>query len=863
MQTFRSYGPNDDPGLSEGDTSFIGVNLYDSSENLQPGEVAGAVNTDFTNQDAQTRGGFVCIPELGDGSYGDLFWQARIPADALHWQSVCFGNNTFVAVSDIGSVELPMNSVMTSPNGVDWVTRVSAAANQWQAVCFGNGLFVAVSDSGTGNRVQTSPDGITWTARASASNDSWFSVCFGHPIGTTDPLFVAVSFSGTIMTSPDGIVWTNRVAPAANLWSSVIWGEVSSSVSVFVAVGQSGANRIMYSYDGITWVGIAAPVVRAWSSVTHGNGLFVAVSSGSTGAVMTSAFGSASWTARDASSNQDWTDVTFGNNRFVAVSGGGGAMVSTDAITWEDSSPNNNSEWHAITFGNNLFVAVGQFGGAAGGEGTQVMTSAPMVWASGRYSDPNSTSSPWIVLASSFRAGFLSFGQTSREVAYPAGYEITEQSTIVQANNLLFIFSGPDQNPIQWDGSWGGTFIECPPSTLGAGYENIPFSNFGMYNQNRLWVVNGKDTLSASQALDFKNFNVLAGAFNLNVGTSDFLVCAYPFGDNGIVVFKNHSSFLLQNVGGTLADVTSTEITRQLGIIGINAVTAVGPDLVYMSSDRNITSIRLNLQNATQAVTVPISQKINPIMRRVNWTYGYKVSMGYWNNLLFVALPLDNSTVCNTVLVFNFITGNWYGEWNFDPTLGMAIQGFVTSNYLGRIRMHATTEDGRIFVVDEGQNDISGTLSVDISTSLTTRAYPMDNNNRFTRRLYLDLSTNRPDFSVTAYVDGASMSSRVLTDQTYTRSQSWIFADSPYSLDNSNDDYNRAGRKDYSTGASGIESGSGFLPEMTQDYRLPIITRQNGRLMWLKVTNSTGFFKVNSAGFEARAGYRNNLTQVL
>ncbi len=54
------------------------------------------------------------------------------------------------------------------------------------------------------------------------------------------------------------------------------------------------------------------------------------------------------------------------------------------------------------------------------------------------------------------------------------------------------------------------------------------------------------------------------------------------------MVFKHKSSIMLQNVQGSLDDVTATEVTRQIGIIGINAVTAVGPDLVYMT-DRDIT----------------------------------------------------------------------------------------------------------------------------------------------------------------------------------------------------------------------------------------------------------------------------------
>jgi len=94
---------------------------------------------------------------------------------------------------------------------------------------------------------------------------------------------------------------------------------------------------------------------------------------------------------------------------------------------------------------------------------------------------------------------------------------------------------------------------------------------------------------------------------------------------------------------------------------------------------------------------------------------------------------------------------------------------------LGLQRMHAITEDGRIFVTDEGQNDISGATVAEISTQLVTRAYDTENLNHFQRRLYLDVATNRASFSASAFTEGANEESVLLTNQTYSRSQSWKF----------------------------------------------------------------------------------------
>ena len=194
--------------------------------------------------------------------------------------------------------------------------------------------------------------------------------------------------------------------------------------------------------------------------------------------------------------------------------------------------------------------------------------------------------------------------------------------------------------------------------------------------------------------------------------------------------------------------------------------------------------------------------------------------------------------------------------------MNMCIQGFQVIDYLGLQRLHAITEDGRIFVTDEGQNDISGTTVAEISLSLTTRAYNTGNLNHFQRRMFADLSTNRPNFSAYSYTEGGSEESTLLTNQTYTRSQSWLFNDDAYDLTNANNDYNRAYRRDYSTGPASVQCGTGFQPEMKQDIRLPLITRRQGRLSWLKFTNTQGYAMVRSIGLENRAGQRASLVQV-
>ena len=304
-------------------------------------------------------------------------WTARNATEANFWQSVAFGNGTFVAVSVDGT-----NRVMTSSDGITWTAR-SVPASSWTSVTYGNGVFVAVAGFGT-DRIMTSPDGITWTPRGS-STDSWDAIAYGNNT------FVAVGMStNRVMTSTDGITWTNRTVPTGiQQWKSVTWGN-----NKFVAVSGTGFNdRVMTSADGVTWTYAQAIHNGNWSSIAYGNNTFVATATsfgggGSMDYVMTSSDG-ITWTARTAAAAVGWNAVVYGGGKFVAVtnSGSNRVMTSTDGITWAAHTAADASGWSSVTYGNGLYVAV-----AANGSGARVMTSGAIV-------APTTTAAPTTTVA--------------------------------------------------------------------------------------------------------------------------------------------------------------------------------------------------------------------------------------------------------------------------------------------------------------------------------------------------------------------------------------------------------------------------------------------------------------------------------
>lgn len=857
MQRYATYGPTDSPSISDGDVAFLGVDQFTAAQNLPPGICQDAVNCDFSNSAAETRKGFVSVPGVTILPFAHT-WTARTAAFAYSWRSVTYGDGLYVAVS--AGLPSSVNSIMASQDGITWSLRTGPRADFWNAVTYGNGLFVAVTSniSYTTSAVMTSPDGSNWTVRTTPVGNYY---CVTYANG----LFVAGGNPGQIITSPDGITWTARTSGTTRTLQSITY---ANGLYVAVCTTSGSGDQVITSPDGITWTTRTAAAASTWYSVAYGNGLFVAVGSGNaTEQVMTSPDG-ITWTARTSAYNQVWAAVVFAAGQFVAVGGdvtGSAAnqvMVSVDGINWTLRAASSAANWCGLVYGNHQLVAIA---GTNGPPTYQVMTSPDTVlWAQGVYSDPQESGSRWVMMAARDTVYFYAFGRTSRTVAINSSYTVTEPSTIVQCNNLVYLFRGEDNAPLYWDGNWSGEFTIAPTPTPSAGFSTIPSSSQATYHQNRLWVKDGKDTVAASAILDFTAFDDLSASFTTDFGSSDYVVTTYPFGTATLLVFKNRSIFALTNTDGAVTDVTATEITRQVGCIGKDAVVSVGPDVVYMS-DRNINLLSLTAEsNALQHKTLPLSRAITKIFKRVNWNYAYKVSMGYWDNKLYVAVPLDNADACNTVLVYNFLTGQWYGEWNFNAALTMNILGWAVANYHGEQRLYAITEDGRIFVTDEGPLDVYSGNFLEISSSFTTRAYRRDNQNSLSQRFYGDFGTWRPSFSVTAYVDGANEYEEILSDQTFSRSDSWIFNDSTYSLTNSGDNYNRAGRKDYAGLCSeSIQAQSGFYPEMLQEFRLPLIFRRKGRTVWFKCENAQGKLVVYGVGSEARAGSRGNLIQVL
>lgn len=260
------------------------------------------------------------------------------------WNSITYGNDTWVAVGNSGAV-------MTSPDGEVWTSRTAASSSHWVDVVWAEdlGLFVAVASNGGTSGAMTSPDGETWTLRTTV-NKPWVSIAWAPEIG----YLAAVEGTGgsatnQIMVSTDGITWTGKNSPADKQWRAIAWNGLH-----FVAISKSAQpNNAMKSSLAPpyvdTWSGHEIPVAE-WRDLCAGRvgsalGGLVAVGNTSTNIARVTAAemnGSSSpgWVSTTAPADYAWSGIVYAGTTLgwcgcaEQVGDDDAIMTSTTALSW-------------------------------------------------------------------------------------------------------------------------------------------------------------------------------------------------------------------------------------------------------------------------------------------------------------------------------------------------------------------------------------------------------------------------------------------------------------------------------------------------------------------------------------------------
>ena len=300
-----------------------------------------------------------------DGSKWE-FVEDAVKGISAEFHSICYGkdendNNIFVAVGS--------GICYYSTDGVNWEEGKGSvlSGNNWQSVCYGNGTYVAVDSSN--QKVMSSHNGKNWalvSVLVSVTN-GWGAICSGAD------KFVMIEIGGAAdrkvaYSNHNGSSWREVAYKLPGYigipedksmdWKSICYGN-GKFIAVASARNYSGTQRIAYSADGKDW---AAAVISTlpnsnWNSVCYGEDKFVAVGGIDGDGTIAYTFNGDEWTEvnMNPKPNEWLTCICYGNKKFVAISMNGIVNYSSNnGVTWSPSNKNltpSSAPWSSVCFG--------------------------------------------------------------------------------------------------------------------------------------------------------------------------------------------------------------------------------------------------------------------------------------------------------------------------------------------------------------------------------------------------------------------------------------------------------------------------------------------------------------------------------
>lgn len=287
------------------------------------------------------------------------------------------------------------------------------------------------------------------------------------------------------------------------------------------------------------------------------------------------------------------------------------------------------------------------------------------------FSDPNGTD--WLITVAG--GSVFATGPNRTAVELPLnGNTVTGDVSFTQTYDKLLLWRGTSTAPLQlanFADGWVAVTETTSDAGAGTGTEPIPNSDGATFFQNRVFVPfryldqGKKDFVAVGDIGNYTRYKFPQNAFRFNDGTDDEIVDLAPFGRTSMIVFKQKSvryvDNLVPDINGDYSSAVSDEITRNHGLAARSAWTTDGRNLFYVST-RGVTSLQLTEENRVRGMDLPLSAPLEATWARINWNLRDKIRLGYWDNKLYVAVPLDDARVVDTTNLatgtYNPVTGN-------------------------------------------------------------------------------------------------------------------------------------------------------------------------------------------------------------
>lgn len=304
----------------------------------------------------------------------------------------------------------------------------------------------------------------------------------------------------------------------------------------------------------------------------------------------------------------------------------------------------------------------------------------------------------------------------SVKVSFPAGQTITSADDLdvyqAQGSGYVYICRGFSKSTLRWNGSYGTGNIVVPGIST---HTNFPNSRHAVYYGNRHIVQTDGNTFSVSHYLQDNSWSAL-DMFSINDGGNDRLIAITPWTLNEFVIFMRNSIFYASvgvgaNVSGDAASNNNSyvkSLATDLGCVARKSVVQAGGGIiflsdsgVYIANPSGAGQGNTNTPEGMRLLTLaePLSAPISDVIARINYNYVDKALAIYWENRYYLAVPLDDSTNNNAVLVYNFVNKAWESVDTY--TSGFDIKAFHVAKLGSRRRLFGIDQEQGVFLMEE------------------------------------------------------------------------------------------------------------------------------------------------------------------
>ena len=360
-------------------------------------------------------------------------------------------------------------------------------------------------------------------------------------------------------------------------------------------------------------------------------------------------------------------------------------------------------------------------------------------------------------------------------------YIISERTegTTTGSNTLSFYAQEPDTNAT---GSTQVTFQQHV--SQGLGFSHMPAPEYAVYHQRRMvmpfkYSVNDAvntftyrkilDEVIISDILDSNTYDQIYAQYRFNAGASDYNVGLHSFSDDNLLVFNRNSVHLVSGAG---QDAKVQLITNEVGCVARKSIIQVGNNVLFLSDNGVYGANFQDLYNL-RGNEIPLSSPINPVIQRINRSVWDKSVAVYFDNRYYLAVALDNSSVNNAILIYNFINKQWESidttediNWNI---LDLIVAGkkedravYAVNTLGGLHKIDARADAFDVLSTEISTDDITGGVIHSIPASVTTRQFTlgsMDRKRWNNFELHLQSSIdNESDLNITAELENIDTS---------------------------------------------------------------------------------------------------------